>query len=227
MDKSVSGFGSAVTFRANGIYHVPTIARFSNGFMGGVVNGWWAGTIVSAVSGLPFNPTVSNRSLSNNPTSSGAASDRPNLDPSFNLKKIIIGSQKNPTNWFNESMYDLPIAGTLGTAPRFGVRGPGLVDADASINKDTRARFLGEAGMVQLRAEVFNLANRPNFANPAAALFSSASPSMCGVSTLTCQFNVVGAAANPTLETPTPSAGKITSTNDRSRQIQISLKAIF
>jgi hypothetical protein len=227
MDKSVSGFGSAVTFRANAIYHAPTISWFHNSFASGLANGWWAGTIISAVSGLPFNPTVGNRSLSNNPTSSGAASDRPNFDPSFNLKKIIIGSQRNPSNWFNESMYDLPIAGTLGTAPRFGLRGPGSITVDGSINKDSKARFLGESGMIEARAEVFNIANRPNFANPAAVLSSSSSATMCGVATLTCQFNVPGAAANPALITPTATAGHITSTNTRSRQIQLSLKAIF
>ncbi len=224
MDKSLSGYNPAVNLRANLIYHVPTLAFF-HGRDKGLVNGWWVSSIVSAVSGLPFNPTIGNRSLSNNPVSAGTASDRPNLDPSFNIKKLIT---HNPSNWFNESMYDLPIAGTLGTAPRFGVRGPDLVTVDFSLNKDTKARFLGDAGLFEARVDVFNIANRANFANPAASLSSAlASPQCGGNLALTCQFNVQGAAANSTLITPTATAGQITGTNTRSRQIQLSLKAIF
>jgi hypothetical protein len=224
MDKSISGYNPAVNLRGNVIYHVPAIRRF-NGFAGGLINGWWVSGIVSAVSGLPFNPTIGNRSLSNNPVSAGTATDRPNLDPSFNLKKLMT---HNPSNWFNESMFDLPVAGTLGTSPRFGFRGPDSSTIDFSLNKDVKARLFGEGGMVEARADVFNIANRANFANPAASLSSAlASPQCGGGLTLTCQFNVQGAAANPTLIAPTSTAGAITGTNTRSRQIQLSIKAIF
>lgn len=224
MDKSVSGFNAAVNLRANLIYHIPAVNRF-HGFTGGLFNGWWVSSIVSAQSGLPFNPTIGNRSLSNNPVSAGTATDRPNLDPSFNLKKLIT---HNPSNWFNESMYDLPVAGTLGTSPRFGVRGPDVGTVDFSLNKDLHAHFLGDAGMFEARADVFNIANRANFGNPSASLSSAlASPQCGGGLTLTCQFNVQGATANSTQITPTATAGQITGTNTRSRQIQLSLKAIF
>jgi hypothetical protein len=225
MDKSVSGFNPAVNLRANVIYHIPTINAFHGRVTGGLVNGWWVSSIISAVSGLPFNPTIGNRSLSNNPVGTGAASDRPNLDPSFNMKKLIT---HNPSNWFNESMYDMPIAGTLGTAPRFGVRGPDLGTVDFSLNKDTKAGFLGKTGMIEARADVFNIANRANFGSPTAALSSALATPQCGGGlTLTCQFNVRGAVANPALITPTATAGQVTGTNTRSRQIQLSLKAIF
>jgi hypothetical protein len=224
LDKGLSGFNAAANLRANVIYHVPAIGLF-HGHLGALGNGWWFGSIATAESGYPFNPTIGNRSLSNNPASAGSAADRPDLDPSFNRKKLLI---HNPSNWFNESMYDLPLAGTLGTAPRFGVRGPDLINDDFSVNKDNHTRFLGEGGMVQARAEIFNIANHPNFSNPSASLSSAlASPQCGGGLTLTCQFNVRGAAANPTLITPTSTAGQVTSTITRSRQIQLSLKLIF
>jgi hypothetical protein len=221
IDKGVSGFNAAANMHANVIYHLPsTTDRFH-----GIANGWWVGGIVTAVSGYPFNPTIGNRSLSNNPDTAGTAVDRPNLDPSFNIHTVIT---HNPSNWFNESMYDLPLAGTLGTAPRFGLRGPNLTDVDMSVNKDSKLKWLGEAGSLEFRAELFNVFNHPNFSNPAASLSSAlASPQCGGNLTLTCRFNVQGAAASPTFITPTATAGHITSTITSSRQIQLSLKAIF
>jgi hypothetical protein len=124
-------------------------------------------------------------------------------------------------------MYDLPIAGTLGNAPRYGLRGPDFQNVDFSLNKDTKARFLGEQGLVQLRAEFFNILNRPNFSNPSAAMSSSTNSPQCSAANSNCELNVQGAAANPALLTPTATAGQITTTANRSRQIQISLKLIF
>ena len=54
----------------------------------------------------------------------------------------------------------------LGNLPRNSVIGPGLINLDFSVVKDTHVKMLGEAGNLQFRAEMFNLANRPNFAAP-------------------------------------------------------------
>jgi len=45
-------------------------------------------------SGLPLNPIIGNRSLSNNPAAAGTANDRPNLDPSFNRATVITHNPK-------------------------------------------------------------------------------------------------------------------------------------
>jgi hypothetical protein len=224
LDKGVAAFNAAANLRGNVIYHAPNIN--SDRFYAKPLKGWWFGTIVSVQSGYPFSPSIPDRSLSNNPTGAGSSSDRPNLDPSFNAATVIT---HNPSDWFNQSMYDLPLAGTLGNAPRYGLRGPDLIDVDASVNKDTKAKFLGEAGMIEARAEVFNIANHPNFGNPSATIDSLSSPAgqTCGTGTAsatnfsTCQFGVTG---GPTI---LGTAGAITSTSNRSRQIQLSLKVIF
>ena len=113
IDKGVGGFDIASNLRANVIYHIPDPLK-SEGWTAKTLNGWWMSTIVSVQDGYPMNILIGNRSLSNNPNAAGAASDRPNLDPSFNLAKVITG---DPNNYFDYSMFDLPIAGTLGTAP--------------------------------------------------------------------------------------------------------------
>jgi len=225
LDKGVGGFNIPKNLRANVIYHAPDVK--SDKLYAKPLNGWWFSSIISAQSGYPLNPTIGNRSLSNNPSAAGSASDRPNLDPSFNLSTVIT---HDPNGWIDTSMYDLPLAGTLGNAPRYGLRGPDLVNLDFAVNKDTKVRFLGEQGNIEMRAEFFNVANHPNFSNPTSnilSLGSPASPQCGGNLTLTCQFNKVGATASASLITPNATAGQITGTANRSRQIQLSLKVVF
>ena len=173
-------------------------------------------------SGPPLNPIIGNRSLSNNPAAAGTANDRPDLDPSFDRAKVITHS---PSNWFNETMFSLPLAGTLGNEPRNFLRGPDQKNVDFSISKDTRAGFLGEGGIVQFRTEFFNILNRPNFANPNATIASFGSPAaiQCGpqYAVKSCQF---GSSSTLAINS---TAGQITSTTTTSRQIQLSLKFIF
>jgi hypothetical protein len=60
-------------------------------------------------------------------------------------------------------MFTLVPPGDLPTVARGSLFGPGLVDWDFSLNKDTRIGWLGEAGTLQFRAEIFNVANHPNY----------------------------------------------------------------
>jgi hypothetical protein len=230
IDKAVGGFDIASNLRANVIYHIPDFAK-SQGWTANALNGWWMSSIVSVQDGYPLNVLIGNRSLSNNPNAAGAASDRPNLDPSFNPATVIT---HNPLGWFNTSMFDLPIAGTLGTAARNLLRGPALKNWDFALNKDTKAHFLGEQGNVQFRVEFFNLLNHPNFSNPNATIASLGVPAQiqCGP-----QFGLVNTPSTKTAPScqfgsssvlaVNSTAGQITSTITRSRQIQLSLKVIF
>ena len=74
----------------------------------------------------------------------------------FDPSTVITG---NPAQWFNPLMFTVQpmvpcpnnaaqTCGTLGNVPRGLLRGPGLGTWDFSIAKDTRSRFLGEAGSV-------------------------------------------------------------------------------
>ena len=221
LDKGIGGFSIASNFKANVMYRVPALINYQ-GRIANALNGWWIAGIVSMQSGLPLNPIIGNRSLSNNPAAAGTANDRPNLDPSFNRATVIT---HNPSNWFNETMFGVPLAGTLGNEPRNFLRGPDLKNVDFAINKDTKADFLGEQGIVQFRTEFFNILNRPNFANPNATIASFSSPAaiQCGpnYTVTSCRFGSSSALGiNST-------AGQITSTVTTSRQIQLSLKLIF
>jgi hypothetical protein len=228
LDKGLGGFDIASNFKGNVTYRIPAFTN-PQGRIASALNGWWIASIISMQSGLPVNPVIGNRSLSNNPGAAGSASDRPNLDPSFDRRKVIT---HNPSRWFDATMFDLPLAGTLGNAPRNFLRGPDLKNVDFAINKDTRAPALGEQGIVQFRAEFFNILNRPNFANPstgagsnAVTILSLSAPAaiQCGpkYAANSCQFG-----SSPALAINS-TAGQITSTVTTSRQIQFSLKLIF
>ena len=228
LDKGLGGFDIASNFKGNFTYNIPAFTM-PQGRIANALNGWRIAGIISMQSGLPINPVIGNRSLSNNPGAAGSASDRPDLDPSFDRHKVIT---HNPSRWFDPTMFDLPLAGTLGNAPRNFLRGPDLKNVDFSINKDTRFPALGEQGIVQFRADFFNILNRPNFANPRTGAGSNAvtiqslnSPAaiQCGpnYAVKSCQFG-----SSPTLAFNSI-AGQITSTVTTSRQIQLSLKLIF
>jgi hypothetical protein len=136
-------------------------------------------------------------------------------------------------DWFNPFMFQLPqttfnpnasplcaaaggasnpscYIGRLGNAGRDILRGPGLRNWDFSLVKDTKVRFLGEGGLIQFRAEFFNILNHTNLGNPNARIWGG-TPTDTG----------------PYSEKPNASAGLITATAAASRQIQLALKVIW
>jgi hypothetical protein len=120
--------------------------------------------------------------------------------------KHVYDGAKNASEWFNPNMFALAPVGTIGTVGRNILTEPGLSEWDFSLNKDTRVARLGEAGMIQFRAEFFNVLNHTNFGPVhVGGLFS-------GTATDAVErpnFNGINATATP------------------GRQIQFSLKALF
>ncbi len=132
----------------------------------------------------------------------------------FNASTVISG---DPQQWFNPLMFTPSQVGFLGTTSRNVLRGPHLSNFNVSFNKDTPAPFLGEAGVIQFRAEFFNIFNHANFGMPQTAAYGGSI-----VKTPT------GGTVPPAFaEAPALDAGRITNTITTSRQIQLSLKVIF
>ena len=89
--------------------------------------------------------------------------------------------------------------------------------------KDTKLGFLGEAGNVEIRAEVFNVLNRPNFGYPSGVAYTGATTNLTGgINGLQNEAPTGASIANPF-----GTAGQITQTTTSSRQIQLALKLIF
>jgi hypothetical protein len=101
----------------------------------------------------------------------------------------------------------------LGTGGRNILTGPPEKNWDFSLVKDTKLGFLGEAGMLEFRAEFFNVLNHPNFS---------------GDHLSTNIFSGRGSDVGPFSEPLKASAGQVTrQLADNQRQIQFALRLEF
>jgi hypothetical protein len=86
----------------------------------------------------------------------------------------IVGDMhvSNPTidQWFNPAAFALPALYTFGSAGRNILRGPNFSNLDFSIMKNFR---ITEGSRVELRAEMFNAFNHPNFGYPGSTIGTS------------------------------------------------------
>jgi outer membrane receptor protein involved in Fe transport len=171
--KGPSCFDLRHNVRFNLLYHFPNWN--SNSFLTKISNGWWMGNIVSVQGGYPFTPLVGvNRSNSgvlenslSEHASVGTATVVPGqVGPDGNLNNTNLTfipfdpntvTTGNPQQWFNPLMFamapmvpcpNIPTqtCGTLGTASRGMLRGPGLGTWDFSLVKDTALGFFGRSG---------------------------------------------------------------------------------
>jgi hypothetical protein len=115
------------------------------------------------------------------------------------------GTVANPCNFI----------GQLGNSGRDILTGPHFRNWDFSLVKDTKVGFLGEAGLIQFRAEFFDFLNNVNFALPNGVAFAGNNGDL-----------------GPFSEKPTKSAGSITKTivpsgGTGARNIQFSLRLEF
>jgi hypothetical protein len=134
-------------------------ARQAHGALGALVNDWNVSAIVTLQSGMPVAVTQS----TNNNSFAGFGTQRPNLvgDPT------LPADQRTPNQWFNTAAFAPAGQFTLGTSSRNPVRGPSYRDVDFAL---TRRVPLGGTRAIELRAEVFNLLNTPNFGAPTAVV---------------------------------------------------------
>jgi hypothetical protein len=127
----------------------------------------------------------------------------------FDPNTVVTG---NINQWYNPAMFSLPpVSGTvgqLGTSARNIIPGPPSRNWDFSLVKDTKLGFLGEAGMLQFRAEFFNVLNHPFFSPPSAGIFAGGSSDQGPFSE-----GSIG--------------GQISTTQGKPRQIQFALRLEF
>jgi hypothetical protein len=79
----------------------------------------------------------------------------------------LPADRRTPNQWFNTAAFAPAGQFTLGTSSRNPVRGPSYRDVDFAL---TRRVPLGGSRAIELRAEIFNLLNTPNFGAPTAVV---------------------------------------------------------
>ena len=189
-------------FTASVIYQLPfgkgrTFGNSWNGIANTVLGNWEMTVIEKATSGFPVFVVAPNINGNNvNFQNNGNSLIRPNqvCNP--------IPSNQSINEWFNPNCFVEPPNGELGNASRTPLSGPRFVNTDFSLIK----HFVvpqREGMMLDLRAEVFNLFNHPQFGTPGSGICAGCP------------------------ELGTPGFGAINSTVNNPRLIQLALKFLF
>ena len=149
------------TFNGSLIYNVPGDGLVRGGWrVGGIVNAR-SGVPINVVIARPDNATVAGATVTNIPGGNSRGTQRPD---------VITGVDpylRDGVRWLNPAAFTTPQPGTFGNLPRNALRGPGFWQADLMTSKDFR--FMTSQGL-QIRVEIFNIANHLNYENPAATL---------------------------------------------------------
>src|SRR3954454_7396396 len=188
--RALSDFSVARTLVASGTWDVPFAATRPWG-------GWQVAGVLDLSDGLPFTPLIAGDALGQANQSLFDMPDRldaPNCDQAVN--------PGDPAHYIKVNWLLVPDPRKrFGNRGRNSLIGPGVITADVAVIKNIRTGGPGQGSHLQLRAEMFNLANRANFAAPL---------------TNNKLFDAKGA--------PVSFAGQITSLSTPPRQLQLGLK---
>ena len=199
-DRGLSTLDQAQSIVVNGIWALPspTSYRFANAILGG----WQFSGIFSAGSGNPFSAYASNQNVTDNGSTGGSARlRRPDWIAGPSFDSII--NARNPNHYFTLNNFAQPPNNVYGDLGRGTFIGPGLMNFDMNLAKQFPLHFR-EGARFEFRGDIFNLFNRANFAAPQSQA-----------------WNLAGNGS------PITSAGTITATSTKSRQVQFSLKLVF
>jgi hypothetical protein len=157
LDRGLSAFDLRHRFVTSFDYELPFF-RSSTNAVQHVLGGWrWSG-IVTLQSGRPF--TVAD---SSDPNRDGdTVADRTNVIRDPNLPS----DQRTTARWFDTAAFQ---RFTTAQAPQLGNAGRNIVFSDGVINFDmglTKAFKFGTEKAIEVRWEVFNLFNHPNYGVP-------------------------------------------------------------
>jgi hypothetical protein len=200
-DKGPSAFDVRNTVKLNAVYLLPFRAnRF--------VQGWQLSGIFTYGSGYPYGLEDGFDWLGTSTTTNA----RPNVVPGCNLIQNTAAQGIVGIQWFNPKCFTLAAPGTPGNAARNDIPGPGTLNLDAAVMKDTRVT---EKLDVQFRVEFFNATNHFNLypagttGSPGLNLFSGPGSQAAGF---------------PGVRLP---LGGVLQTGMQARQLQFGLKIRF
>ena len=164
-ERTSGAFDVRDAFNANVVYELPfgRGKAFLNqaGALRTILGSWSISSMFTARTGFPVNITTSGTGPDGNTNA-----QRPNLVPGQPL--YLTGGNFNPAAFCTPGTADpLYPGGTcpsgFGDVPRNFLRGPGVWQSDLALSKNV---VLSEGLQLQFRAEVFNIFNRAQFANP-------------------------------------------------------------
>ena len=168
-DYGSSDFDVRSTFNGYIVYEAPKFTDRAKL----LTAGWQGNAFITAFTGTPVAVKLG---TSNDRSQTGEFQDRPDLvgNPTAGLTRQLFtpttAGASPYVQWFTSGAFALAPLGTFGTLQRNALRGPGFATVDTAVVKNTRIR---ENVNLQFRAELFNLFNRTNLANPGVGTLSS------------------------------------------------------
>ena len=149
----LSDFDRTHVFIANYIYELPFL-KGSSSWMRRLLGNWEISGVYQAQSGTPFSVRKNVDYAGVGPGSGNQfwnLTGDPHLEP---------GPFTNSAVWFNKAAFSQPASGTFGVQQRNLLRQPGFWNWDMGLRKDFPTF---EQEFLQLRFEVFNVLNHPNW----------------------------------------------------------------
>jgi len=218
LNKSYSDFNTPRVLSLSTIWELP--ATHGSAIMANkLLSGWELGSILTAQDGQPFTVLIGGDPLGQNSSDPFAFPNRlggpdcKSLVNSGNINSYIkvqcfsmptAPSQDFYNQFCNPSTSFPTCINLLGNARRNILSGPGFVNLDFSIYKNTTFKRVSDTFSTQLRVEFFNVLNHPNFQAPLSSntIFDSGGQPQVG-------------------------AGAILGTTNDSREIQLAFKVVW
>jgi hypothetical protein len=153
----------------NSIYALPFLKQ-NKSLLGRLLGGWQLSGIAQLQAGVPLS-VWRGEDIAGVGVGSGNQPWNVNGSPDPAGGRAFSTSNSSNNYWFNPAVFSRPATGTFGNAGRNIIRGPGLINVDGGLRKNFQIR---EGMGLQLRWEVFNLPNHPNWSSPSVDPVSAA-----------------------------------------------------
>ncbi len=137
------------------VYEMPFLNRF-RGVAGAFLAGWQTNGILRLSSGFYLTPTVGPNNLNT------GGFQRADVAPGCNWNL----DNPTPNLLFNPGCFSIPAQYAFGNAGRGIIQGPGTRNLDFSLFRNFYLSKGDTPRQLQLRGEMFNLTNTPQFNNP-------------------------------------------------------------
>jgi hypothetical protein len=163
-ERSLAYFNTKFRLVSTGVYELPFgkgHTLFAKGLGGSILGGWQLSGILQLQSGFPFTANYKGDPI-NIGGGSGGILTRPNyvLDGSgLPVDANLPSAQRSTARFFNTAAFVQPI-NQFGSVGRNTLLGAGLTNIDAAV---ARVFVIREKLKLQVRGELFNLANHSNY----------------------------------------------------------------
>jgi hypothetical protein len=195
-----------LNFNAGVVYDLPRLRA-----AGRFGEGWQIGSVVTALTGRPWTPLLSSGADQSGQDLVYQRPDCSGVKPVYQFSDPTVPSVTN-----GPAIFSIPAENTIGTCGRNSLRSPEFTQWDFNLNKTTK---ITERMSLQIRFEIFNLLNHPNF-NPIPSSATLSAKKLLPANYPTTNFSSYS-------QTPDIAAGNPYLSQGGARAMQIGGKIIF